>query len=228
MFNDIEGTARKIEDVRAELCNIYKHKSDLPMLSKYKNLLLLNYKHFEILGKHFSFGEAKTSVNVKFGWTDSVSQEFKGSFSTKLESISSLYNLASCLNRIAAYMDLSGEGTKEASKLFQQSAWLFEHLKQEASHLQATDFSMDFSNENLTMLSNLMLGQAQYLFYRKAVENKMKGSLCAKVALQVSNYFGLAYKSSLMNKHLCNFDQGRFSKVLNYHEKYFEGVAWLH
>ena len=57
----------------------------------------------------------------------------------------------------ASYMNLDGDGIKEASKLFQQAGWLFEQVKMEASQLNATDFSMDFSNENLSMLSHLML-----------------------------------------------------------------------
>ena len=80
-------------------------------------------------------------------------------------------------------MNLDGDGIKEASKLFQQSAWLFEHIKQEAASLHAADFSSDFSNENLSMMSHLMLAQAQYLFYKKALEAKMKGELVAKVAV---------------------------------------------
>ena len=30
-----------------------------------------------------------------------------------------------------------------------------------------------------------------------------------------------------MSKHLANFDGGRFAKILQYHEKYFEAMAWL-
>lgn len=126
-----------------------------------------NYKHFNTLGKHFSFGEAKTSVHLKFGYKDSMSGEFKSSYSCKLETISSLYNLATTYSRIvslalltfnqAAYMNLEGDGIKEASKLFQHSAWLFEHIKLEAAQLHAADFSSDFSNENLSMMSHLML-----------------------------------------------------------------------
>lgn len=55
----------------------------------------------------------------------------------------------------------------------------------------------------------------------------MKGELVAKVAVQVSMYFSQAFKCSQMSKHLANFDGGRFAKILQYHEKYFEAMAWF-
>ena len=61
-------------------------------------------------------------------------------------------------------MDLGGEGIKEASKMFQQAAWTFEHLRTLVSNLQPSDISTEFTSESLGMLSNLMLAQAQYLF----------------------------------------------------------------
>ncbi len=54
-------------------------------------------------------------------------------------------------------MDLGGEGIKEASKLFQQAAWTFEHLRTLTSNLAPSDVSLDFTSESLGMLSNLML-----------------------------------------------------------------------
>jgi programmed cell death 6-interacting protein len=49
---------------------------------------------------------------------------------------------------------------KEASKLFQQAAWTFEHLRSMVSNLHPSEMSCDFTGESLGMLSNLMLAQA--------------------------------------------------------------------
>jgi hypothetical protein len=54
-------------------------------------------------------------------------------------------------------MDLGGDGVKEASKLFQQAAWTFEHLRTLVTNLNPSDVSIDFTSESLGMLSNLML-----------------------------------------------------------------------
>ena len=57
-------------------------------------------------------------------------------------------------------MDLSGDGIKEASKLFQQAGWVFEHLRTLVTGVAPTEVSVDFTSESLGMLSNLMLAQA--------------------------------------------------------------------
>ena len=46
------------------------------------------------------------------------------------------------------------------------------------------------------MLSNLMLAQAQYLFYKKASDAGMKAGVLAKIAMQVAEYFKKAYELS--------------------------------
>jgi len=77
-----------------------------------------------------------------------------------IEIYSSLYNYAVTLSRIACYMDLAGDGIKEASKLFQQSAWVFEQLLTMVGNLPPADMSVDFSKEALSMNSALCLAQA--------------------------------------------------------------------
>jgi len=57
-------------------------------------------------------------------------------------------------------MDLAGDGIKEASKLFQQSAWVFEQLLTMVGNLPPADMSVDFSKEALSMNSALCLAQA--------------------------------------------------------------------
>jgi hypothetical protein len=49
------------------------------------------------------------------------------------------------------------------------------------------------------MLSNLMLAQAQYLFYKKASDAGMKAGVLAKIAMQVAEYFKKAYELSQTN-----------------------------
>jgi BRO1-like domain len=80
-------------------------------------------------------------------------------------------------------MDLSGDGIKEASKLFMQAGWVFEHLRTLVTGLTPSEVTVDFTSEALGMLSNLMLAQAQYLFYRKASEASMKAAILAKTAM---------------------------------------------
>lgn len=46
------------------------------------------------------------------------------------------------------------------------------------------------------MLSNLALAQAQYLFFKKASDAKMKAGILSKTAMQVSDYFKKAFEMS--------------------------------
>lgn len=103
-------------------------------------------------------------------------------------------------------MDLSNDGIKEASKLFQQAAWVFEHLRSIVTSLQPSEISVDFTAESLGMLSNLMLAQAQYLFYKKAMDAGMKAGVLSKVSMQVSEYFKKSYELSQTNVGLKSYD----------------------
>lgn len=111
-------------------------------------------------------------------------------------------------------MDLSGDGVKDASKLFQQAAWVFEHLRTLVTNLNPTEVSSDFTSESLGMLSNLMLAQAQYLFYKKASDAGMKAPVLAKIATQVSEYFKKAYDLSQTNTALKAYDSSKFSNIM--------------
>ena len=99
-------------------------------------------------------------------------------------------------------MDLTGEGIKEASKFFMQAGWVFEHLRTLVTGLSPSEVTVDFTAEALGMLSNLMLAQAQYLFYRKANEAGMKASILSKTSMQVAEYFKKAYELSQTNAGL--------------------------
>ena len=118
-------------------------------------------------------------------------------------------------------MDLSGDGIKVASKLFQQSAWVFEQLLAMVSQLPPDCATTDFNKESLTMNSNLCLAQAQYLFFKKASEAGMNAGVLSKIAAQVSTYFEKAFENNQVNPNLRSFDNRRFAGVLGYHARYF-------
>lgn len=143
-----------------------------------------------------------------------------------LEMYSSLYNYAVASMREACYGDLSGDGIKEASKRFQESAWIFEHMIATVSQLPAGEATTDFSKECLSMNMNLCLAQAQYLFFRKARDSGMKKGTLAKICAQIGIYFQKAHEDCLINPNLRAFEGGHFGNVLGYHAKYYTAIAW--
>ena len=175
-------------------------------------------------------------MNLTHVWFDSFTKQKKLSMSPTLDALSSLFNYAVACARIvsspspqwqACYMDLSGDGIKEASKLFQQAAWTFEHLRSLSTNLNPSEVSVDFTAESLGMLSNLMLAQAQYLFYKKALDAGMKPGVLAKIAMQVAEYFRKAYELSQTNAALKTYDSGKFANVQLYHSIYFKAMAYF-
>ena len=141
-------------------------------------------------------------MNLCFTWYDSFTRQKKVSASPLLDQYSSLYNVAVCQARTACYMDLQGDGIKQASKLFQQAAWIFDHLQTMVTSLPAGESSTDFAKETLTQNSNLCLAQAQYLFFKKASDAGMKPTVLAQVAAQVAIYFEKAFEANQINQQL--------------------------
>lgn len=62
------------------------------------------------------------------------------------------------------------DGLKTATKLFQQSAGIFAHLKGITPAAIPQEPTPDLTSETLTMLTSLMLAQAQEIFVIKAIK----------------------------------------------------------
>ena len=110
-----------------------------------------------LMNKYFSFGPGPKQCNQKLMWHDSFSNDRIQSDSLVFDALSAKFNYGVCLSRIACYMDLGGDGIKHACKYMQQAAWVFEDLKTQVAQLKPGECSPDFTNEGLSMLSNLML-----------------------------------------------------------------------
>ena len=113
-------------------------------MEAFSDLFLKHYRNMNSMSKYFIFGTNSTSLNVSFSWYDSYTQRKVVTQSALFGALSSLYNFAVCLSRRACFMNLDGEGIKVASKLFQQAAWIFEHLITKTSQLPAECATCDF------------------------------------------------------------------------------------
>ncbi len=182
LWKDLEQEFQRFFNSRKEIAQVAAYRSDPEQLKKFKGIFLEIYQTQTLLNKYFTYGNQKNQVNLTHTWYDSFNKAKKQSMHPTFDAISSLYNYGVACSRIACYMDLSGDGIKEASKLFQQAAWTFDHLRTLVTNLNPSEVSCDFTSESLGMLSNLMLAQAQYLFYRKALEAGMKPNVLAKIA----------------------------------------------
>lgn len=87
---------------------------------------------------------------------------------------------------------MTQEGVKRSAALFQSSAGLFAKLKQELAGDHRVSPPPDLSDATCGCMENLMLAQAQECFWAKAVIDKLKDGTIAKLAAQVSDYYGQA------------------------------------
>lgn len=106
------------------------------------------------------------------------------------EKVCTLFNIAALQSSIAASQNLENDdGLKLASKLFQQSAGIFTHLKAAAPAAIPQEPTSDLSSEVLTVLASLMIAQAQEIFVVKAIRDSMKDIVIAKLACQAEELY---------------------------------------
>lgn len=106
-----------------------------------------------------------------------------------------LFNIAALQSAVAASQGLdTDESLKLATKLLQQSAGIFAHLKGVTPFAIPQEPTPDLNPETLQVLSNLMLAQAQEIFVIKAIKDNMKELIVAKLACQCEEMYAEALR----------------------------------
>ena len=158
------------------------------------------------LSKVFA-GKTVTQVTFPTTWYEAFRHSVRLSdIDIAFEKCSILFNIASLLSRQATQIksstlsspgvagDATDNNLKEACRLFQLSAGLFDHLARAPEIIGSTlgnGMSIDLNSESLAMLSVLMLAQAQACFFEKSTTTASP-QLVAKLAMGVSSLFSEA------------------------------------
>ncbi|ETN69584.1 BRO1-like domain protein [Necator americanus] len=137
---------------------------------------------------------ATASVPCQSGWTRLGPTVGYKSHSIEadvsLERAAVLFNYGALLSQIAASQPLhTDEEKKTSAKLFQQSAGVFAQLRDFMKQMTLERCTADLQPDSLTLLSNLMLAQAQESIYTKAYGDKMNQSALVKIAAQTSDFY---------------------------------------
>nr|CAD7425918.1 unnamed protein product [Timema monikensis] len=115
--------------------------------------------------------------------------------SLSYEKVCVLFNIAALQSSVAAAQSIeSDEGLKLAAKLLQQSAGIFNHLKGNVMLAIQQEPTPDLNPETLGALSALMLAQAQEIFVQKAIHDRMKDLLIAKLSSQCEELYAEVMK----------------------------------
>jgi programmed cell death 6-interacting protein len=121
---------------------------------------------------------------------------FLGVSSLGYEKVCVLFNIAALQSQIGAHTRIgeSDEDMKGAAKMFQLASGIFAHLKMAPTTMGGQEPTPDLSGDTLSALSALMLAQAQEIFAKKAIADKMKDATVARLCIQCEDMYADALK----------------------------------
>lgn len=192
------STADKPQDYSEAINELSKLRTNAVwrVFEKYESSLEIVYSYYDQLcaleGKIPSH-----EVQIPFKWKDAFDKGsiFGGRISLTISSLAYekvcvLFNIAALQSSVAAAQSIeSDEGLKLAAKLFQQAAGIFNHLKGTVMLAIQQDPTPDLNPETLGALSALMLAQAQEIFVQKAIHDRMKDAVIAKLSSQCEELY---------------------------------------
>jgi len=149
----------------------------------------------------------ESEVKTEFCWSDPLIKSQGKLVSSKLHFDwgNVLWNWAALSSLQGAKLDLTtDESIRDACKLFQQACGAFDFIKQRIlpvlARTQPPVSTSSLSESGLIFASSLMLAQASFCFYKKAVKDhkagNMKAGIVSKLAKQTAICYGAAAAAS--------------------------------
>ncbi|KAK3859625.1 hypothetical protein Pcinc_034275 [Petrolisthes cinctipes] len=143
-----------------------------------------------------------SEIQIPFKWKDAFDKGsiFGGRISLTVASLSYekvcvLYNIAALQSQVAAGQSGdSDEALKKSAKLFQSAAGIFTHLKSVVHGSVQQEPTPDLQPETLAALAALCVAQAQEVVTVKAINDRMKDQVVAKLCSQCEDMFSEALK----------------------------------
>ncbi|KAK6490530.1 programmed cell death 6-interacting protein-like isoform X1 [Huso huso] len=178
-----------------------KHESSLEILLRY-------YDQLCVVEPKFPFSE--NQLCLTFTWKDAFDKGslFGGSVKLALASLGYerscvLFNIGALASQIASEQNLdSDEGLKTAAKYYQLASGAFSYIKDTVLSALNREPTMDISPDTVGTLSQIMLAQAQEVFFLKATSDKMKDAIIARLANQAADFYGDAFKQCQYKENL--------------------------
>ncbi|ODN01568.1 Programmed cell death 6-interacting protein [Orchesella cincta] len=214
IISGIYSTADKPEDYSGAIIETNKLRGQAlsKTLDKSQPALDLLYRYYDQIAA-LENKIPPHEVNIPFKWKDAFDKGslFGGRVSLTVPSLSYervciLYNIAALQSQVGAAGRISDsdEELKTAAKLFQLSSGIFAQLKSAASTMGGQEPTPDLSADVVSALSALMLAQAQEIFVTKAVQDKMKDAIVAKLCVQAEDMYADALRQMQRDavKHL--------------------------
>lgn len=174
-------------------------------------------------------------VNIPFKWKDAFDRGslFGGRISLTIptlayERVCILFNVGALNSGVAADQNLeSDEGLQKALKKLQLAAGVFLHLKETVIGALQQDTTPDLDPDTLGVLSDLMLAQAQEMVVLKAIRDKMKDQIVAKLCVSCEELFAIAMKNMQRDTVRGNWD-GDWLPNVSGKQAIYNGLAQYH
>ncbi|OQR92069.1 programmed cell death 6-interacting protein [Achlya hypogyna] len=182
-----EAEADKFQPALVSLAQMRKDVEAVRTPSPMSRMVLLRYHaQLDLLESRFPVGD--TQVKLPFTWYDSFCPRQKlTQNSLKFEQDAVMFLVGALESQSAVNCDRStAEGLKAACNHFMAAAGAFAAIQAARAPGART---VDLSNDGLSMLVNLMLGQAQACFYEKSIKDKMKDGIKSKLATQAVAFY---------------------------------------
>ncbi|KAK1173482.1 programmed cell death 6-interacting protein-like isoform X1 [Acipenser oxyrinchus oxyrinchus] len=178
-----------------------KHESSLEVLLRY-------YDQLCAIEPKFPFSE--NQLCLTFTWKDAFDKGslFGGSVKLALASLGYekscvLFNIGALASQIAYEQNFDNdEGLKTAAKYYQLASGAFSYIKDTVLSALNREPTMDISPDAVGALSQIMLAQAQEVFFLKATSDKMKDAIIARLANQAADFYGDAFKQCQYKENL--------------------------
>lgn len=141
---------------------------------------------------------------IEFTWFQTLSQKSRGcsQYSLQWEKLTIIYNIGCMYSLLALNSNNdAAESLKTSCLYFQNAAGCFKYVLEQQVALGTTPVVDDAT---LNALTSLMLAQAQECFWFKAVQDKLKDSLIAKLSQQIVDFYSEAISDAQRGKLIRN------------------------
>ncbi|KAI3380159.1 hypothetical protein SNEBB_008335 [Seison nebaliae] len=217
-----ESELKKLDQLRHEALFTSSGDEKSKRLEQYLDQIAL-------LRKKVPFSEI--DVNVQFRWSDAFDKGsailsglrmFSGQID--LEELSVLFNLVSSLSELAARQNLDSDSQmKTAAISLQRCIGIVDYIMTHIHVVLGSQKSIDFSDEGLNLIKQILSAQTQEIFYVKA-NLKKNAAITSKIAAECGNLYQEAYLSCQL-KGIRDFLPSHWSQHLENRANYFNGLS---
>jgi programmed cell death 6-interacting protein len=138
-------------------------------------------------------GKFPLDIGVEFSWYPALgynTQHVQSQSNLRFELANILYNLAAMYSQLAFSSNRStADGLKTACNYFSSAAGVLKYIRENILPDMRAIPPEDMDVMTLECLEQLMLAQAQELFWMKAVKDGLKDASIAKLAAKVSDFY---------------------------------------